>query len=222
MNKRKTRFFITMLAVMLCMTAFSTVAYAGGGEEIPASVSNPKSTPKPTAPKPLTPDGTGTVIDNVTSEDNKEFFTITTPSKHVFYLIIDRQREAENVYFLDAVTEKDLLALTETSEGSERTVSTPKPKPTPELEPEPTPKPEQKSNMGGIIVVLLIIAVIGVGGAFYYFKVIKSKPASKGSTDLDEYDFDDEDEEDSAEVEEEASFLKEADAADTETRDDPQ
>ena len=44
--------------------------------------------------KPLTPDGTGTVIDNVTNEDGKEFFTITTPSKHVFYLIIDRQKNA--------------------------------------------------------------------------------------------------------------------------------
>jgi hypothetical protein len=31
----------------------------------------------------------------------------------VFYLIIDRQRNTENVYFLNAVTEEDLIALAE-------------------------------------------------------------------------------------------------------------
>jgi len=85
-------------------TLLSTVAYAGGGEE----------TPKPVAaPNPFTPAGTGTVIDNATDADGKEFYTIMTPSENVFYLIIDRQRETENVYFLNAVTEKDLLALAE-------------------------------------------------------------------------------------------------------------
>ena len=66
-----------------------------------------------TTTKPFTTDGTGTVVDNATDEDGKEFFTITTPSENVFYLVIDRQRTEENVYFLNAVTEKDLLALAE-------------------------------------------------------------------------------------------------------------
>ena len=43
----------------------------------------------------------------------KEFFTFTTPSENTFYLVIDKQRESENVYFLNAVTESDLLALAE-------------------------------------------------------------------------------------------------------------
>ena len=63
--------------------------------------------------KPLTPDGQGTVVDNVTDQDSKEFFTFTTPSENTFYLVIDKQRESENVYFLNAVTESDLLALAE-------------------------------------------------------------------------------------------------------------
>ena len=33
MNKKKLRFHITLLAVMLCMAAFSTVAYAAEGDE---------------------------------------------------------------------------------------------------------------------------------------------------------------------------------------------
>ncbi len=62
---------------------------------------------------PLTPDGQGTVLDNATDEDGKEFFTITTPDENVFFLVIDRQKESENVYFLNAVTESDLMALAE-------------------------------------------------------------------------------------------------------------
>lgn len=65
------------------------------------------------AKKPLTPSGQATVIDDVTDENGKEFYTFSTPDENVFYLIIDKQRESENVYFLNTVTEIDLLALTE-------------------------------------------------------------------------------------------------------------
>ena len=65
----------------------------------------------PKASTALTPDGQGTVVDDVTSSDDKEFYTITTPAENVFYLVIDKQRDGENVYFLNAVTEADLLAL---------------------------------------------------------------------------------------------------------------
>lgn len=62
---------------------------------------------------PFTPDGQATVTDNATDGDGKEFYTFTTPDEHVFYLVIDRQRDSENVYFLNAVTEEDLYALAE-------------------------------------------------------------------------------------------------------------
>ena len=71
---------------------------------------NPEGQP---SAKPLTPDGQGTVVDNVTDQDSKEFFTFTTPSENTFYLVIDKQRESENVYFLNAVTESDLVSLAE-------------------------------------------------------------------------------------------------------------
>lgn len=66
-----------------------------------------------TISKPFTPDGQATVVDNATDEDGKEFYTFTTPEEHIFYLVIDKQRESENVYFLNAVTERDLMALAE-------------------------------------------------------------------------------------------------------------
>ena len=78
----------------------------------PSGSASVTTDPEQTA-KPLTPDGQGTVVDNVTDQDSKEFFTFTTPSENTFYLVIDKQRESENVYFLNAVTESDLLALAE-------------------------------------------------------------------------------------------------------------
>ena len=120
--------------------------------------------------RPFTPSGTGTVIDNATGEDGKEFFTIMTPDENVFYLVIDRQRGSENVYFLNAVTEADLMALAEIQ---------PPPAPVPVItqptvpEPTPEPQPEQQKNSSGMI--LLILVVILGGGAAYYLKIYRPK-----------------------------------------------
>ena len=64
----------------------------------------------------LTPDGTGTILDSATEqEDDKQFYTIKTEAGNVFYLVIDGKRGSENVYFLNGVTESDLMALTAVS-----------------------------------------------------------------------------------------------------------
>jgi hypothetical protein len=65
--------------------------------------------------KPFTPDGAGTVMDNAADSNGKEFYTIKSAGVNVFFLVIDRQRNSENVYFLNAVTEDDLAALAEKS-----------------------------------------------------------------------------------------------------------
>jgi len=61
----------------------------------------------------LTPDGTGTVVDNIVTQNELEFFTVFTEAGNVFYLVIDRQGNTDNVYLLNAVTEADLMALAE-------------------------------------------------------------------------------------------------------------
>lgn len=48
----------------------------------------------------------------------KQFYTITTDAGNVFYLVIDGKREDNNVYFLNGVTESDLMALAEKNNGS--------------------------------------------------------------------------------------------------------
>lgn len=193
-NKGKTRILTLIFAVMLCMAAFPLTAFAGGGpateepEETPVVETAPE-------PKPFTPAGTGTVIDNATDADGKEFYTIMTPNENVFYLIIDRQRETENVYFLNAVTEQDLMALAEVSKDTGTSAipdTTPAPEPTPEPAPVPDPEPEKGGNMGMMIFVALV--VLAGGGAAYYFKIYRPKQEQADSgEDFDEYEPDDSD-----------------------------
>ena len=190
MNKRK---ITAAVAAVLLSLSFSTVAYAGGGdyedttEQPTTSTVEIPTVTEPPAEKPFTPDGTGTVVDNATDENGKEFFTITTPTENVFYLVIHRQRTGENVYSLNAVTEADLLALDEPT-------PTPEPVPTPEpTDPEPNPEevppkqPAKKSNTG-LLVIVLLVAGVG-GGAAYYFKVIRPKQQGQPEEEFDEAEY---------------------------------
>lgn len=165
----------------------------------------------------LTPDGNLTLIDDIgtSTRAGKQFITLESKNGNTFYLIIDRDDEGEEtVHFLNQVDEADLMALT----GKEETpavcscttkcvagaVNTSCPvcavnmtecvgkEAKPEVPAEPTEpaaeEPEKKSGVGGILVVLLIVA-LGGGAAFYIFKQKKAKPQTKGSADLDDYDY---------------------------------
>ena len=105
-------------------------------EEPPVSTSTDNA---PDSGRPLTPEGTASVLDNATDTDGKEFFTFTTPAENVFYLVIDKQRQDKNVYFLNAVTEKDLMALAETDEPASDTSGGASPAPV-------TPEPQKQTE----------------------------------------------------------------------------
>ena len=177
---RKPRLLASLLCAVLMVGVLTVPAYAGGGDEsedgvgeyIPWEGLEPAD-PLPTEPNPFTPDGTGTVVDNATDQDGKEFFTITTAEEAVFYLVIDRQRETENVYFLNAVTVADLMALAESS-GEPAAPEPPlEPEPEPTTTPEPEPEPEKKGGAGPLLLALAVV-VIG-GGAGWYFKIYRPK-----------------------------------------------
>lgn len=127
--KRK---FLSLLAACLCAALLAVPAYAQSNETEAAPA---ESKPEEKVSNPFTPNGTGTVVDEATDEDGKEFYTITTPEENVFFLIIDKQRDTENVYFLNAVTESDLLALAE--KDSDTAV------PEPPVTAEPVPQPAE-------------------------------------------------------------------------------
>lgn len=105
-----------ILALVLCMGAVFlpvTAHAAEEGGEKPETVSE-------IGANPFTPEGQATVTDNATEADGKEFYTFTTPDGNVFYLVIDHERKSENVYFLNAVTETDLLALAAKEQGKDQ------------------------------------------------------------------------------------------------------
>ena len=205
--KNRKHLIVLFCAVMLCMMAFPMTAFAGGGEEpseeppivevVPEAEPvtggyDPEAPEEPTPePRPFTPAGTATVIDNATDADGKEFYTIMTPNENVFYLIIDRQRETENVYFLNAVTEQDLLALAEISESPMPGGSTPpEPEPTqaPEPTPEPVPEPEPEKGGGMGMMIVVVLIVLAGGGAAYYFKIYRPKQERADMTEDEDYD----------------------------------
>ncbi|MDU6306428.1 MAG: DUF4366 domain-containing protein [Clostridium sp.] len=197
---RKFRMMAALCAVFLMTFSFSTMAYTSGGEETPEVTEAPATSETTSAPNPFTPAGTGTVVNTATDEDGKQFYTITTPDENVFYLVIDLQREQDNVYFLNAVTEKDLLALAEKSEDTEENetavVSTPEPESNSETDissetsSETSTEPEQKSDTQMLLLVLAVV-VIG-GGAGYYFKIYRPKQeqAALAEDEFDEYEAD--------------------------------
>ena len=214
----KTRIFAAALTAVFLFSVFGTITvyaggspyepYAKGGTTDEVYTNSTADTPPPIIPEesqpernPLTPDGTGTVVDNVTNENGIEFFTITSAAGNVFFLIIDRHRDNENVYFLNAVTERDLMALAEESDEDWVISTSPPPiipetaptTPPIEAEPDPIPEPEEESGGMGIFVVVVIL-VLGGGAAGYYFKIYK--PKQDGAADDFDYEDDYSDEAD--------------------------
>lgn len=176
MRNKLLRRAAVLTAALLSLTCMSVTAYAQSDE--PAEETTPPAATETTA-KPFTPDGTGTVVDNATDEDGKEFYTITTADESVFYLVIDKQKTSENVYFLNAVTVDDLLPLAEQGEElAEEVTPEPEPEPTEPVEdvPEPEPEPEPEKPDSSLLSLLLVGAVVLIGGgAGYYFKIYKPK-----------------------------------------------
>jgi hypothetical protein len=160
--------------------------------EEPSESETPDETNPLSNGKPFTPDGSGSVVDNATGGDGKEFFTVETADGNIFYLIVDRQRNAENVYFLNAVTEDDLMALAiKDGKVPEPIIPTPEapasatPMPEQPAEPTPAPPAQQSNNNTGTIALVGVAAII-VGVFGYYFKIVR--PKKEAADDFDDSD----------------------------------
>lgn len=202
---KKSRMLASTLCAVLMVGVLTVPAYAGGGDESEGSEYvpwiglepvDPLPVEQPPEPQPFTPDGTGTVVDNATDEDSKEFFTITTADEAVFYLVIDRQRNTENVYFLSAVTVSDLMALAEQDQEPEAPPPVTEPDPEPEPDPAPEPEPE-KSGGAGMLLAALAVLALG-GGAGWYFKIYRPKQQKAAEPEEDHADYDEPDDYDDA------------------------
>ena len=176
-RNRVFRLLASLTVVVLCMTAFSVTAFAGGGDGDYYTGEPAETTPEPTEEpatggmepegQPLTPEGNATLVDDYYGD--KQLITVTTKAGNYFYILIDRANEDKEtaVHFLNQVDEADLMALLEDGQT------------------------EKESGSGGALVLILLLAVLG-GGAFAYIKFIKPKQGAKVSADPDDYEFEDE------------------------------
>ena len=170
--------------------------------------------------QPLTPDGNLEIVDDILHED-KQLITVKSRSGAEFYIVIDRSRDSDNVYFLNQVDDVDLFALLEDDSSANCSckekctvgavnsdcfvcrmdvksckgkVSEVKSETISDSEPAET---EKKPD---ILPVILIVGVIGGGAVIGFLKLRKNKPKSPPVSDFD--DTDDEDfAEDETEVE---------------------
>ena len=102
------------------------------------------------------------------------------------------------MYFLNAVTESDLMALAQKDENSQTTApvdTTPTEPVTQEpeepVEPEtPLEEPEQPAEKGGNSMMLVVVVIaLAAGGLGYYFKVYKPKHELDDAEDIDDFEF---------------------------------
>lgn len=123
MNKFKTRLMAGLLTAGLCLTAFSTTAFAGGPDYVePTEEPVPEETAEPG--EPLSEDSDISTRDLLYDKaTNKQFITITDRDGNVFYLVIDydspvsEDEEQYKTYFLNPVDTDDLKVLAEEAEN---------------------------------------------------------------------------------------------------------
>lgn len=195
-------------ALLTMLMQFMTSGFGGKGED-----------------HSFTPSGNMTLIDDFfqieaeatenTPQRDKQFITLESKSGNVFYLVIDRNGDQENVYFMNLVDEADLMALIETNEvGTQASVCSCTDKcavgaiktdcevcrtnmsecvgkePVTEPDPtEPAEEPAEEKPAANVLPILILLIAGAGGGAFYWFKIRKPKDKTAGSNDLDDYDF---------------------------------
>lgn len=182
------------LVILVCLTVIKPViTRAGGGEEIVVDVD-------------------GTVIENVGTDnkeypmkestensdriksDSRQFITFKTKDEKMFYLIIDHDKEQDNVKLLTDVKESDLESLVKEKDKTpvvkqeETQVNLDKSNEIVQQEEVKKEEPKTKNSLGSYIVLGgVILLVIGIG---YYFKVVKpKKDKEKYSEEEEEDDF---------------------------------
>ena len=94
--------------------AVFTAVFALSGMTAFAQSNAPAETPTETViedNRTLTPKGNAQLVDDVSDNENLQFITVTARDGNVFYFVIDKGAQSENVYFLNTVDESDLEAL---------------------------------------------------------------------------------------------------------------
>lgn len=166
----------------------------------------------------ITPKGNLTLVDDLDAEDGKispdysenlKLITVKTKSDDIFYIVIDKTKDTDNVYFLNLVDNADLMAVLEGTEVEYTPICTCRDRcesgkgdrncPVCKNDPDAcegietvvvpegsleTPEPEKNAGVK-IPVVPIIVVLVLAGGAFWYVKFGKDWLRSRGTDDAE-------------------------------------
>lgn len=151
----------------------------------------------------LTPEGNLTLIDDISEElsDYLQYMTVQTRNGEYFYLIVDRSGKQNNVYFLNAVDEADLISILSEEDQAllDGLNASTKDEPaeiiidTSEIEDEPQAQEtkEKKGNSGLVTLLVFLVIGAGVAGAYYFLKIKPGKEQPEFDEDMEFYDDED-------------------------------
>ena len=199
MKTNRIKFAAAVFTAVLALSGMTAFAHSNAPTEAPTETVIEDN-------RTLTPKGNAQLVDDVSDNENLQFITVTARDGNVFYFVIDKGAQSENVYFLNTVDESDLEALVEKSdkkptatakqeqtENTAETDSTENNKKNTDSKTEKSEQPEQnrQKNNSGLFIILALAVAAGIGG--YYYKVILPKKKLEQADDLDDFDFEDED-----------------------------
>ena len=208
MIKYNFKVIFIMVFAMLILTLPPLNFAANEDDNVPIPPTDPPST------VPMTPEGNLSLLDDLVVETNtdKQFITVQTKSGSIYYIIIDRASDENNVHFLNLVDEADLLEImeetdqtippvasvpltTETEVIIDKEVGTNPVLPS-TTEPNP-PASYTKTNAINPIPIIVFAALAGIGLIVILIMVIKKKKTKKKNVAPYAFAFDqDPDEED--------------------------
>lgn len=203
--------FIMVFALLILILPPLTFA-ASEDDNVPIPPTDPPST------VPLTSEGNLSLLDDLVVETNtdKQFITVQTKSGSIYYIIIDRASDENNVHFLNLVDEADLLEIMEETDQTIPPVASVPLTTEPEviidteigtdLEAQSTtepnlPAPSTKTNAINPVPIIAYAAIAGIGLIVILIMVIKKKKTKKKNVAPYAFAFDQNEEEEDDEAE---------------------
>ena len=175
--------FIGMLTLMTIISSVPTFANSNIEKEASTETTTMISLEESRAG--FTVPGQLTVDDYATDKDNKAFYTVHSKNGNEFYIIVDGKNSENNVYFLNAVDESDLVAIANDSDPNSVLTTITTEETTTEATTETTTEEEvpAKKNSEGSLAPVIFIGIISVVVAMF---VKKRKSKSNEDEDEDE------------------------------------
>ena len=125
----------------------------------------------------------GTVVDYAKNK-NREFYTIVTNDKTVFYLVVDHEKDNENVYFLRNINDADFKVKDNITNDEVADQGTVDPN---NVDPNNIDGKENKPEVDSFYIMLGVV-LLGVFGAGYYVKIVKPKKEKNKPQEVNEED----------------------------------